>query len=95
MQTGEGKISSMASLSSAVTLTKIGVSHVPQRYILPASHRPNTLPPFMNHHLPIIDLSSLQNPFLRPQTMDEIRIACKEVGFFQVRYVCANKSGKV
>ncbi|XP_040992616.1 flavanone 3-dioxygenase 3-like [Juglans microcarpa x Juglans regia] len=73
------------SFTSAMTLTQLGVPHVPQRYILPSSQRPN--PDHIKNpstNLPIIDLSSLQHPSLRSQTMDEIQIASKGIGFFQV-----------
>ena len=83
---GVVKSSNTSKLISAITLTKLGLTHVPQRYVLPSSQRPNL------HHiivhsstsLPIIDLSNLQNPSLRSHTLDEIQMACKEVGFFQV-----------
>ena len=82
---GEGVSSNSSILTSAVTLTQLGLSHVPQRYVLPSSQRPNRdqiVHPSTS--LPIIDLSSLQHPTLRSRTIDDIRIACKEVGFFQV-----------
>ena len=83
---GVVKSSNTSKLISAMALTKLGLTHVPQRYVLPSSQRPNL------HHiivhsstsLPIIDLSNLQNPSLRSHTLDEIQMACKEVGFFQV-----------
>ncbi|KAI8545493.1 hypothetical protein RHMOL_Rhmol07G0043900 [Rhododendron molle] len=34
--------------------------------------------------LPVIDVFSLHNPSLRPRVIDEIQLACKELGFFQV-----------
>lgn len=79
------KSSNTSKLISAMTLTKLGLTHVPQHYVLPSSQRPN-----LDHivhsstSLPIIDLSNLQNPSLRSHTLDEIQMACKEVGFFQV-----------
>ncbi|OMP00754.1 Oxoglutarate/iron-dependent dioxygenase [Corchorus olitorius] len=61
----------------------MGVPHVPQRYVLPPSQRPNpTLD--LTTTLPIVDLSSLHNASQRSQTLDNIQSACKELGFFQV-----------
>ncbi|KAL6981338.1 hypothetical protein U1Q18_022967 [Sarracenia purpurea var. burkii] len=81
--------------TSAMTLTQMRIPHVPNHYVLPSSQRPN---PSLNSSstttttttttttptLPIIDLSSLDHPSLRPQTIDQVRVACKELGFFQV-----------
>ncbi|KAK9273122.1 hypothetical protein L1049_017929 [Liquidambar formosana] len=82
---GKGESSSKGSFTSAMTLTQLRVPRVPQRYVLPPSQRPNsslTLHPSTT--LPIIDLSSLHHPSLRSQIIDEVRLACKEIGFFQV-----------
>ncbi|KAL5862371.1 hypothetical protein ACOSQ4_003667 [Xanthoceras sorbifolium] len=76
---GEGE----RSYTSAMTLNKLGVPHVPHRYVLPPSERPIPIANSSNT-LPIIDISSLQDPTLRFHTVDEIRRACKEIGFFQV-----------
>lgn len=80
----EGETSD-TSFTSTMTLTKMGLSNVPQRYILPPSQRPN---PGLGIHstntLPIINLSNLNNPSLRARTIDDIRTACRELGFFQV-----------
>lgn len=67
-----------------MSLDQQGVSSIPQRYVLPPSQRPS--PPYVpiTTTLPIIDLSTLQDQSLRSQTINEIRIACKEIGFFQV-----------
>ncbi|PON58816.1 Non-heme dioxygenase N-terminal domain containing protein [Parasponia andersonii] len=87
---GEELRSSESSFTSAMALTQSGALHVPQHYVLPPSQRPNIYPtnvlinPSCTTSLPIIDLSSLQNPSLRSQVIDEIRIACKEIGFFQL-----------
>ncbi|TMW94964.1 hypothetical protein EJD97_009571 [Solanum chilense] len=70
------------SFTSAMTLTEEGLTCIPKRYILPPSLRPNgTLP---NTCLPIVDLSLLQYPLLRPQIIQQLHLACKELGFFQV-----------
>lgn len=80
----EGETSD-TSFTSTMTLTKMGLSNVPQRYILPPSQRPN---PNIDLHpatiFPIIDLSDLSNPSHRARTIDDIRAACRELGFFQV-----------
>ncbi|CAB4269582.1 unnamed protein product [Prunus armeniaca] len=73
-----------ASFTSALTLTQLGVPHVPQRYVLPPSQRPNPSSSRLSTTLPIVDLSSLQSPSLRPQIINNIRMASKEIGFFQV-----------
>lgn len=73
------------SFTSAMALARMGLSDVPQRYILPPSQRPNlSLALHPTTTLPLIDLSSLHNPSLRAEKIDEIRMACKELGFFQV-----------
>ncbi|WOH14428.1 hypothetical protein DCAR_0933947 [Daucus carota subsp. sativus] len=80
----EGETSD-TSFTSTMTLTKMGLSNVPQRFILPPSQRPNS---GHGHHsttnLPIIDLSNLNNPSHRARTIDDISAACKKLGFFQV-----------
>lgn len=80
----EGETSD-TSFTSTMTLTRMGLSNVPQRYILPPSQRPSCSPGLHSTTtLPIIDLSNLNNPSLRAQTIDDIRTACRELGFFQV-----------
>ncbi|KAM7476250.1 hypothetical protein LguiB_023493 [Lonicera macranthoides] len=74
-----------SSFTSAMTLAQMGLPNVPSRYVLPPSQRPR--PGLILHPsttLPIIDLSCLNNPSLRSQTIDQVRIACKDLGFFQV-----------
>ena len=82
----EGETSD-TSFTSTMTLTKMGLSNVPQRFILPPSQRPNS---GLGHHsttnLPIIDLSNLNNPSHRARTIDDISTTCKKLGFFQVIY---------
>ncbi|XP_010545149.1 PREDICTED: protein DOWNY MILDEW RESISTANCE 6 [Tarenaya hassleriana] len=72
------------SFTSAMTLTESGAARVPSRYVLPPSQRPALLRPNINTALPVIDLSLLDQPSHRSQTIHEIRMACKEYGFFQV-----------
>ncbi|KAG5555820.1 hypothetical protein RHGRI_006462 [Rhododendron griersonianum] len=84
----EAKSSETNSFTSAVTLNQIGVAQVPRRFVLPPSERPGRslrLNPSTNTTpLPVIDISSLHNPSLRPQVIEEIHVACEELGFFQV-----------
>ncbi|KAK6920386.1 Isopenicillin N synthase-like, Fe(2+) 2OG dioxygenase domain [Dillenia turbinata] len=80
----EGKRSSCNSFTSAMTLTQMEVPHVPTRYILPPSQRPN--PSLVLHSpttLPIIDLSCLHDPSIRHQVVEEVKTACNKMGFFQ------------
>ncbi|CAA7029571.1 unnamed protein product [Microthlaspi erraticum] len=72
--------------TSAMALTESGVHHVPTRYILPPSQRPMLCPSFATDtiNLPVIDLSFLHDPLLRPRVIHEIEMACKGFGFFQI-----------
>ncbi|WVZ06710.1 hypothetical protein V8G54_020056 [Vigna mungo] len=73
-----------SSFTSAVSLNKLGVSSIPRRYVLPPSQRPSPHLP-ISTTLPIIDLSTLRDQSLVSRsTINEIRIACKEIGCFQV-----------
>ncbi|KAK3020980.1 LOW QUALITY PROTEIN: hypothetical protein RJ639_047529 [Escallonia herrerae] len=75
---------SESSFTSAMTLDQMGLPSVPERYILPPSQRPNpTLSIPISLHI-LAYLSPLNNPSLRSETIDNVRIACKELGFFQV-----------
>lgn len=75
-----------SSFNSAMSLSDQGVSSIPQCYILPPSQRPGTYDHVsISTTLPIIDLSNLREQSLRSQTINEIRIACKEFGVFQVK----------
>ncbi|KAM5554691.1 flavanone 3-dioxygenase 3-like [Rosa sericea] len=76
--------SSSSSFTSALTLTQLGVAHVPQRYVLPPSQRPSPYPNLSTIALPILDLSSLKSSSLRPHVINNIQTACREIGFFQV-----------
>ncbi|XVE76840.1 hypothetical protein DITRI_Ditri13aG0012500 [Diplodiscus trichospermus] len=79
---GDGNCSNNL-FTSATTLTKMRVPHVPQHYVLPPSQRPNpTLD--ITTTLPIIDLSSLNHASQRSLTLDKIQMASKGFGFFQV-----------
>lgn len=71
--------------TSAVSLTEIGLSHVPKRFILPVSQRPNLdVKHSPNTSLPLVDLALLHHNTLRSHVIGEIGLACKEFGFFQV-----------
>ncbi|CAN4111871.1 unnamed protein product [Withania somnifera] len=79
---GRVRESSASSFTSAMPLTEEGLTSVPKRNILPPSLRPKGT--MYNTCLPIVDLSYLQHPLLRPQIIQEVHLACKELGFFQV-----------
>lgn len=72
--------------TSAMTLSQMGIGSVPESYILPPTERPDLeqTPHCSFTALPVIDLSSLQNPLLRSQVIEELHVACKEYGVFQV-----------
>ncbi|KAK6804307.1 hypothetical protein RDI58_002091 [Solanum bulbocastanum] len=72
------------SFTSAITLTEEGLTCIPKRYIVPSSLHPNGTLSNSNTCLPIVDLSLLQHPLLRPQIIQQVHLACKELGFFQV-----------
>ncbi|XP_009760749.1 flavanone 3-dioxygenase 3-like [Nicotiana tabacum] len=70
------------SFTTAMTLNEEGLTYVPKRYILPPSLRPERT--LCDTCLPVVDLSFLRHPLLRPQIIQEVHLACKELGFFQV-----------
>ncbi|XP_010413576.2 PREDICTED: protein DOWNY MILDEW RESISTANCE 6-like [Camelina sativa] len=72
--------------TSAMALTESGVLRVPTRYILPPSQRPmlGSSSGTDTITLPVIDLSLLHDPLLRPCVIHEIKMACKGFGFFQI-----------
>nr|KYP57252.1 Protein SRG1 [Cajanus cajan] len=81
----EGKGDSVFSFTSAMSLDQLGVSSIPQRYVLPPSQRPSPRDDVPNSAtLPIIDLSTVRDQSLISRTINQIRIACKEIGCFQV-----------
>ncbi|KAL8062363.1 hypothetical protein ABFX02_02G141900 [Erythranthe guttata] len=84
------EIEKNTSFTSAMTVSQMGRRYVPQRYILPLLHRPaltdrNPMHQhcFTTNPLPVIDLSSLDNPLLRSHLVGQVSLACKEFGFFQ------------
>ncbi|KVH97174.1 hypothetical protein Ccrd_000734 [Cynara cardunculus var. scolymus] len=80
----QGEISE-GSFTSAMTLALQGGENIPERYVLPSLQRPNlSLLGHPSISLPVIDLSSLNDPLLRSQAVDEIHAACNKLGFFQV-----------
>ncbi|CAI9783145.1 unnamed protein product [Fraxinus pennsylvanica] len=64
-----------------------GIEHVPKKYILPASDRPNVVNERShgadNLELPIIDFAELQGPN-RSQVLNSLASACENYGFFQL-----------
>ncbi|MCD7457957.1 hypothetical protein HAX54_036673 [Datura stramonium] len=70
------------SFTSAMTLTEEELACVRKRYVLPPSLRPDGT--LSNTCLAIVDLSFLQHPLFRHQIIQEVQLACKELGFFQV-----------
>ncbi|XP_059313024.1 flavanone 3-dioxygenase 3-like [Lycium ferocissimum] len=78
----ESLASPNGSFTSAMTLNEEGLTYVPKRYILPPTLRPNGTS--CNTCLPIVDLAYLQHPLHRPQIIQQVHLACKEFGFFQV-----------
>lgn len=83
---GDQRDTSASTFMSATALSQMGMSSVPECYILPQSKRPNQDqgPHCPIKPLPVIDLSSLENPFRRSQVIEELHEACKELGSFQV-----------
>ncbi|KAE9459985.1 hypothetical protein C3L33_08126, partial [Rhododendron williamsianum] len=84
----ERELSETNSFTSAMTLNQIRVPQVPERFVLPPSppERPNhTLRLNPSTTLPVIAIAPLHNPSLRPRVIDEIRLACKELGFSSLR----------
>lgn len=75
-----------------------GIKHVPNKYILPASERPNVVTETTaisghNLKLPVIDFAQLQGPN-RSHVLESLARACENYGFFQVRLVPVKKSRK-
>lgn len=76
-------------LKGVKQLYENGLHSVPNKYILPASDRPNTnkeephVASSNSIQLPIIDFTELQGPN-RPQVLRSLSNACENYGFFQV-----------
>ncbi|KAJ0764464.1 putative flavonol synthase [Helianthus annuus] len=68
------------------TLSDTGSSVIPDRYIKPLVQRPSFNTQSHSQNIPIIDLYELTNGSATAQkaVMDQISIACREWGFFQV-----------
>ncbi|CAI9279300.1 unnamed protein product [Lactuca saligna] len=76
---------SECSFISAMTLTLKSDENIPEKYILPPLQRPNPrLMDYPSTNLPLIDLSLLQDPLFRSETINQIHTACNKLGFFQV-----------
>ncbi|XP_012833886.1 PREDICTED: flavonol synthase/flavanone 3-hydroxylase-like [Erythranthe guttata] len=78
------------SFTSAIAVSQMSIRNIPRRYILPLPHRPTLITDHKQQHcfstrasLPIIDLSSLDDPLLRSRIVDQVSLACEEFGFFQ------------
>ncbi|GKA40552.1 DMR6-like oxygenase 2-like protein [Tanacetum coccineum] len=69
-------------VSDLVTFDKI--NQVPSNYIRPLSERPNLQRVSSHETIPIIDLHDLNGP-KRFHVIDQIRDACRDYGFFQVK----------
>ncbi|XP_060218997.1 flavanone 3-dioxygenase 3-like [Lycium barbarum] len=78
----ESSASPNGSFTSAMTHSEEGLTYVPKCYILPPSLRPDGT--LSSTGLPIVDLSFLRDPLLRPRIIQDVHLACKELGFFQV-----------
>ncbi|KAM0003069.1 putative flavanone 3-dioxygenase [Helianthus debilis subsp. tardiflorus] len=59
------------------------IDHVPSNYIRPVSERPN-LQDVYDDPIPLIDLNDLCGPN-RSHVVDQIGLACRKYGFFQVK----------
>lgn len=63
-----------------------GLSYLPECYVIPTSHRPSLTPDVAN--VPTIDFGKLkQGSQERAIVIQEIRIACRQLGFFQVSLI--------
>lgn len=62
-----------------------GIQHVPTKYILPPTERPNATNKSTTTalNLPIIDFAELNGPD-RAQVLKSLSYACENYGFFQV-----------
>ncbi|RAL54000.1 hypothetical protein DM860_004471 [Cuscuta australis] len=83
----ESSVLATPSFTSVTALTQRGLSHLPESYVLPPSQRPgctrSTASP-SGYNLPVIDLSAIKHPRMRSCVVEEVRTACKNLGFFQV-----------
>ncbi|KAL8495687.1 hypothetical protein ACS0TY_019706 [Phlomoides rotata] len=81
----EKKDASECSFTSVMALSEMGISSVPQCYVLPPPQRPTShqVPHCSTRAPPVIDLSSLADPLLRSHMVEEVHWACKELGFFR------------
>lgn len=60
-----------------------GLSYVPQRHMIPTLHRPILAPKEAN--IAVIDMGALRNGSMpRSRVIEDIRDACRRLGFFQV-----------
>ena len=68
------------------SLSESGLPIIPDRYIKPPPDRPSLNPENSDVNIPIIDLTGLSEDenTLPATTLDQISLACREWGFFQV-----------
>jgi len=69
------------------SLSDSGIPLIPERYVKPLLQRPSVNPTTSNDvNIPVIDLARLygDDHALRATILDQISIACREWGFFQV-----------
>ncbi|KAI9387546.1 hypothetical protein POPTR_010G188000v4 [Populus trichocarpa] len=69
------------------SLSDSGIPLIPERYVKPILQRPSVNPTTSNDvNIPVIDLARLygDDHALRATILDQISIACREWGFFQV-----------
>ncbi|CAB4301610.1 unnamed protein product [Prunus armeniaca] len=72
-----------SSFSTGKSAQERGLSYVPGCYVIPTSHRPSLTPDVAN--VPIIDFGKLkQGSHERAIVIQEIRTACRQLGFFQI-----------
>nr|KYP49749.1 Protein SRG1 [Cajanus cajan] len=75
---------SSSSFSTLDTAQEKGLSCVPQQYVISTLHRPN-LAPKEYANVAVIDVAALKNgSATRSRVVQEIRDACRRLGFFQV-----------
>ncbi|KAJ0589768.1 putative flavanone 3-dioxygenase [Helianthus annuus] len=74
-----------SSFTSVMALIQKCQHNIPERYVLPPFQRPNPsrVDQISNNH-PVIDLSKMNHPAHRSRIINEVRMACNQLGYFQV-----------
>ncbi|KAH9328651.1 hypothetical protein KI387_000759, partial [Taxus chinensis] len=80
---GKDKLEWPESIQSVQSIAETGIKCLPTKYVRSEEERPTDHVLF-EEHIPLIDLSGLEDDRRRRKTMEEISHACKEWGFFQV-----------